>query len=76
MSQSIRHSPIDTTPVMFLTEQVMREILTQGVIEEYRDQERGDIFIVDVAKLRIVIGKALAMARRNGINERTDKGDT
>lgn len=62
--------------VRFLLTRVMREILTLGAIEEYRDQERGDVYTVDLEKLRIVIGKGMAISHRMGYSQGRDEMQT
>jgi hypothetical protein len=66
-AQLERH-PITVTPaVRFLLDRVMRELLTRGTFQPLIDHERGDVYYVDIARLRIVIGKGMALAHRVGI---------
>jgi hypothetical protein len=51
----------------------MREIHTGGSLGEFPDHERGDVFIVDLEKLRIVIGKGMAIAHRMGVSVGRDE---
>lgn len=62
--------------VRFLLTRVMREIITRGIIDEYLDHERGDIYTVDIEKLRIVIGKAMAISHRMGYSQGKDEMQT
>jgi hypothetical protein len=78
-SKWTRPHPIATSPIQppagvrFLLTRVMREILTHGAIENFPDQERGDVYTVDLEKLRIVIGKAMAISHRMGMSAGRDE---
>jgi hypothetical protein len=56
-------------PVRFLLTRVMREILASGTILMRGDQSAT----VDLDKLRIVIGKGMAIAHRMGVSAGRDE---
>ena len=72
MKKYTRPSPIAQSAIQppasvrFLLTRVMREILSNGAIEQFPDHERGDVYTVSLEKLRIVIGKGMAISHRMG----------
>jgi hypothetical protein len=70
ISQSSLQTPAS---VRFLLTRVMREILTGGTIEQFPDQERGDVYIVNLEKLRIVISKGMTISHRMGVSVGRDE---
>lgn len=62
--------------VQFLLTRLMREVITGGSIETFPDHERGDVFIVDLEKLRIVIGRGMTISHRMGMSAGRDEMQT